>query len=219
VALVIAGPSGSGKTTVCRRLLRMRDDVAFSVSATTRAPRAREEDGRDYHFLSRERFEALVEADELLEWATVHGELYGTPRRNLREARAAGKHLLLDIDVQGARQVRTREPSALLVFLLPPDADTLLARLRGRGSEPEEAVRMRMYTALDELSAVQEFDQVIVNEEIGPVVEAVAGLLDEREVRVAHRPDELRSRVADLRDALRAELADGDQPSKGGSRT
>lgn len=219
MALVIAGPSGSGKTTVCQRLLRMRDDVVFSVSATTRAPRAREQDGRDYHFLSRERFDALVEADELLEWATVHGELYGTPRRNLREARASGKHLLLDIDVQGARQVRAREPSALLVFLLPPDADTLLARLRGRGSEPEEALRTRMCTALGELSAVQEFDRVIVNEEIGPVVEAVAGLLDEREVRAAHRPDELRRRVADLRDALRAELADGDQPSKGGSRT
>jgi guanylate kinase len=176
-SLVLSGPSGGGKTSVCEALLKRREDVDFSISATTRSPRSGEVDGAQYHFISRHRFQEMVRNGDLLEWAEVHGELYGTPMSNLVACSATGRALLLDIDVQGARQVRRSLDSAVLVFLLPPSAERLLERLRGRGSEDVEAVHRRMRSALSELETVGEFDYAVVNENLDSTIDAVESIL------------------------------------------
>jgi len=183
--LVLAGPSGGGKTTVSRRLGEHHEDVHFSVSATTRARRAGELHGEDYLFLSREEFDRMVREDEFLEWATVHGERYGTPRANLEGARAEGAHLILDVDVQGARSIRRRAPDAVTVFLLPPSGEEIVRRLRGRGSEDEEAVRRRLASAATEFEALQEFDYVVVNDELEETVRRVESILTAERCRVS----------------------------------
>lgn len=175
--LVLSGPSGGGKTSVCDALRHRRTDVEFSISATSRSPRAGEVDGVHYHFVSRDRFQEMARDGDLLEWAEVHGELYGTPMSNLSVCSDSGRVLLLDIDVQGARTVRGNLPSAVLVFLLPPSAGHLLERLRGRGSEDPDALQRRMRSALLELEAVSEFDYVVVNDELSSTVDAVESIL------------------------------------------
>lgn len=181
--LVLAGPSGSGKTTVGRALER-RGHVRFSVSATTRPPRAEEEDGVDYRFLDDDEFRSRVDEGEFLEWAEVHGYLYGTPKDALREAREEGRHLLLDIDVQGARSVRREVPSTVDVFLLPPDGSRIVRRLLGRGSEDEEELLRRFRTAEEELASVSEFDYVVINDRLEEAVDVVEGILRSEERRI-----------------------------------
>lgn len=203
--IVLSGPSGGGKTTVCDALVRRRDDVAFSVSATTRARRSDEVNGRHYRFVDRERFEQMAEAGELLEWAEVHGEMYGTPRDQFEGVRD-GRTLLLDIDVQGARDVRRRVPESVLVFLLPPSADSMLARLRNRGSEDEETLRRRMRTALAELDAVGEFDYAVVNEDLDATVDAVEAILEAERRAVTRLGADIVERADALAEALRGAL-------------
>lgn len=175
--LVLAGPSGGGKTTVARRLIDLRDDVRFSVSATTRRRRPGERDGSDYHFLDRAEFRSLRDQERFLEWAEVHGELYGTPVANLEEARGDGSHLLLDIDVQGARSVRERVPDAVTVFLLPPSGREIVSRLRGRGTEDPRRLEERLANAERELGAVMEFDFAVVNDDLARAVRTVEAIL------------------------------------------
>lgn len=205
-ALVLAGPSGAGKTTIGRALVERRPDVRFSVSATTRPPRPDEVDGRDYRFLSRDRFERMVAREEFLEHAEVHGHLYGTPRANLEEARAAGAHLLLDIDVQGARAVRRLEPGAVTVFLLPPDGTRIVERLRRRGSEAEDAVRARLGAARAELAAIEEFDYVIVNDRLVAAIGTLECIVTAEARRLARLEGEARERVRALADEIRRAL-------------
>lgn len=207
ILLVLAGPSGGGKTTVCRRIVASRPDVRFSVSATTRPPRPGERDGADYRFLSRDSFDALIESDGLLEWAEVHGERYGTPREALVRASEGGSHMLLDIDVQGARQVREREPDSVLVFLLPPTAEVLVKRLRQRGSEDDEKVRRRLRTALSELEAVREFDYVVVNDDLDLTVSAVEAILDAEVHRTERHREWLLRHATELGEALESDFA------------
>lgn len=206
VPLVLSGPSGGGKTSVCGELLRRRDDVEFSISVTTRAPRPGEEDGWHYRFVSREHFERLTETGELVEWAEVHGELYGTPRDQLATCIEAGRTLLLDIDVQGARGIREHVADAVLVFLLPPSAESMLDRLRGRGSEDERTLQRRMRSALAELEAVGEFDYGVVNEELDATVDAVEAILEAERRAVTRRGSELVERASALASALRGTL-------------
>lgn len=204
--VVVAGPSGVGKSTLARRLMDRRADLRFSVSATTRPPRPGERDGVDYRFLGREEFGRLREAGELLEWAEVHGEWYGTLRESLRTAREAGMHLLLDIDVQGARSVRAREPEALLIFLLPPSGARIIARLRDRGSESEAALQGRLETALAELEAVDEFDYVVVNDDLERAADAMEAILSAERHRIARMPERVAAEGRALAEEIRREL-------------
>lgn len=163
--VVLAAPSGAGKTTIAQALVK-EEDFAFSVSATTRALRGKEVHGEDYWFLSPVAFQEMIRKGEFAEWAEVHGQLYGTPLSSLTRAGEGGRHVILDIDVQGARQIREAVPEALLLFILPPSVDVLLSRLRGRGTEGEEAIRRRLTTALEELKAAESFDFFIINQDL-----------------------------------------------------
>lgn len=178
--LVLSAPSGAGKTTIAHRLRASRNDVVFSISATTRAPREREQDGVDYHFVSVDEFRRMIDAGELIEWAEVHGSYYGTPLRNVREAEARGQFLVLDIDVQGARQIRGKVPEAVHVFVLPPSGEVLVQRLRGRGSEDDARVQRRLRNALDEIRTAGEFDHVVVNDDLEQAVADVNAVLEGR---------------------------------------
>ena len=174
--VVLAAPSGTGKTTIAHELVSRFSDFAFSLSATTRAPRPEERQGKDYDFVSRATFEGMIEKSGLAEWAEVHGHMYGTPGRNLHAALERGQHLVMDIDVQGAMQVRTRVPDAILVFVLPPSADTLVERLRGRGTEDDERVKRRLRNARGELERALDFDYVVVNEDLDQAVGEVRAI-------------------------------------------
>ncbi len=186
--LVLSAPSGAGKTTIAHRLRDRRTDVVFSISATTRAPRDGERDGVDYHFVAEDEFRRMIAAGELIEWAQVHGSYYGTPLRNVRDAQARGQYLLLDIDVQGARQIRAKVPEAVLVFILPPSGQALVQRLIGRGSEDDVRVQRRLKNALDEIRGAGEFDQVVINDDLDTAVADVSAVLERRRDAVRSHP-------------------------------
>lgn len=165
---VVSAPSGAGKTTLCRRLLWMVPAIAFSVSYTTRPPRAGEVPGRDYVFVDRDEFRRMADSGEFAEWAEVHGNLYGTSRRTLEEALAGGADILLDIDVQGAKQLRERFSGGIYVFVLPPSMDALQERLGSRKTDSPEVVRRRLAKARDEIRVIRDYadyDYVIVNDD------------------------------------------------------
>ncbi len=174
---VLSGPSGVGKSTVAARVRNAHPEVWLSVSATTRRPRTGETDGVHYSFVSPERFARMVERGELLEWAEFAGNYYGTPRRAVEERLAAGVPVLLEIELQGARQVRAAMPDALLVFLAPPSREELIRRLVGRGTEAPEVIARRLETAEVELAAQSEFDVVLVNEDVEEVSRRLVALM------------------------------------------
>ena len=207
--LVLSSPSGGGKTTIARALLAARRDTGYSVSATTRAPRAGERDGHDYHFLNDAEFERRVAAGEFLEHATYGGKRYGTLRAEVERVLGSGRHVVLDIEVDGARQVRSRMPDAVRVFVLPPSAEVLVQRLRARDTESPEARRLRLSLAADELLAAAEYDYVVVNEDLGAAVQAVESILDSESRRVARLKD-LASFVETLRRGVAEAAARGE---------
>jgi len=164
---IISAPSGSGKSTLVTRLLATTPDLLFSVSYTTRCPRGNEVNGVSYNFVSREEFQAMLGRDEFLEWACVFGQsYYGTHRRVLEEARAQGKDLVLDIDVQGARQLKGKIPEAVTVFILPPSRQILEQRLRARGEDRDEVIERRLKEAADEIRNYKAYDYVLINREL-----------------------------------------------------
>ncbi|WP_194813992.1 guanylate kinase [Nocardia sp. XZ_19_385] len=176
--VVLVGPSAVGKSTVVRCVRERLPQLVFSVSATTRAPRPGEVDGRDYRFVSRDEFDAMIEAGELLEWADIHGGLQrsGTPAAPVREAMTAGLPVLVEVDLEGARSVRAAIPEATLVFLAPPSWDELVSRLVSRGTETPEVIERRLTTARTEMAACDEFDIVIVNDEVTSACEQLVSL-------------------------------------------
>ncbi|MCY7395029.1 MAG: guanylate kinase [Nocardioides sp.] len=176
--VVLAGPTAVGKGTVAAEVRAAHPDVWISISATTRAPRPGEVDGVHYWFVSEDRFDEMVASDDLLEWAVVHQRArYGTPRAPVEEALAAGCLALLEIDLQGARQVRTTMPDALFVFLSPPSWEELVRRLVGRGTENDEERARRLETARQELASEAEFDVTVVNREVHAAAEELVALM------------------------------------------
>jgi guanylate kinase len=185
--LVLSAPSGGGKTTIAKMLLQGRDDLGYSVSATTRPKRPGERDGVDYYFITREEFVRRQEKGEFLEWATYSGELYGTLRSEIDRIFAQDRHAVLDVEIEGARQIRKNFPNSLLLFVLPPSADALVQRLVGRKTEDPALVRERILRAADELAVVAEYDYAILNEDLVVAVAQVAAILEAESWRVARQ--------------------------------
>ncbi|MEZ5352556.1 MAG: guanylate kinase [Bryobacteraceae bacterium] len=182
---IVSAPSGSGKSTLVNRLLQQDPKIVFSISYTTRAPRGKEQPGESYHYIAREDFEAMLGRDEFLEWAKVFENYYGTHRRYLDEARSSGKDLLLDIDVQGARQLRERFPDAVSIFILPPSRDVLAQRLRSRSEDTEEVIERRLRGAAAEIGNYDQYDYVLVNQDVNESAARLAAIVEaERQRRI-----------------------------------
>jgi len=199
VPIILSSPSGGGKTTIAHKLLATRKDVGYSVSCTTRPPRPGEAEGRDYYFLTEEKFRQRQAAHEFAESATVHGHLYGTLRKEVERVLGSGKNVIMDIDVQGTRQFAKAFPSSLLIFILPPSADALIERLEARGTEDIDALIRRFRSAKDELKAIDLYQYVIVNDDLDSAVTAVSDIIDGKGKQYERsRNPGLKTRVSEL---------------------
>ncbi|MGH7619795.1 MAG: guanylate kinase [Gemmatimonadaceae bacterium] len=203
--VILSSPSGGGKTTIAQHLLERRNDVGYSVSCTTREARPGEAHGRDYYFLTRDEFLARRERGDFAESAEVHGNLYGTLRSEISRVLTAGKHVIMDIDVQGARQMVKAFPQSVTVFVLPPSGEVLLSRLRNRKTESPQQLVARLHSALRELRAVEEYEYVVVNDDLDAAVTRVGSILD-AEVVSRDRVLGLRQQVEGLIGRLEAEI-------------
>lgn len=190
--IVVSGPSGTGKGTVCSALLSAHPEIAYSISATTRSPREGERHGVNYYFLTKPVFETMISEGELLEWATVYGNYYGTPLQPIKEKLAAGQDILLEIDTQGALKVQERFPDGVFIFLLPPSLMELERRIRGRGTEDEASLACRLQAAQKEIGVAQQYHYVVVNDEVKTAVAKIVAILTAEHCRVEGNQDLLR---------------------------
>jgi len=204
-SVILAAPSGAGKTTIAKRLLEVRNDVGYSVSATTRAPRPGEIDGVAYHFLTTGQFERAVANGEFAEYASVHGNMYGTLRREVERVVASHRNVVMDIDVQGAMQFAASYPDAVRIFILPPSGETLVERLRDRGTESRDTIATRLRDAIGEIGVLGEFEYVVINDELERAVGQVSCIIDAECLRRVNSPESARI-AAETVAALRAEL-------------
>jgi guanylate kinase len=209
--IILSAPSGGGKTTIARRLLAQRTDVGYSVSCTTRLPRQGEVDGRDYYFLSHGEFTARIDRGEFAEWADVHGRLYGTLRREVERVLQSGRHVIMDIDVQGAEQFTAAFPATVPIFILPPSAEVLVTRLTERKSEDKASLLRRLHSARMELEAVGRYHYVVVNDDLAHAVASVSSIIDAEAVR-HDRVRELDTQVARLIAELQKQIDKYPQP-------
>ena len=191
--LVISGPSGAGKSTVVFKAIEGREDICFSTSVTTRSPRPGEVDGREYFFVNFERFREMVENDELLEHAEYGANRYGTPRAYVEQRMSEGMNVLLDIEVQGARQVRKKMPEAVLIFIAPPSIEELERRLRGRGTDTEAAIEGRLIRARQEFQEADFYDYLIVNDDVEKAASKLNAIIEAEHCRFADWADWLKS--------------------------
>lgn len=186
--VVLSGPSGAGKGTICHELLRQLPEVKYSVSATTRKPRPKEVDGLDYFFRTQEAFQAMIQNDELLEWAEFCENYYGTPRFAVEQALQAGTDVILEIEIQGALQIKERFPHGVFIFVVPPSLSVLSDRIHKRGTESEDVIRKRLEKATRELEYVTEYDYVIINDELDKAVDKLKSILVAEKCRVKRKP-------------------------------
>jgi guanylate kinase len=208
IVYIVSAPSGSGKSTLVNKLFEMVRNLDFSISYTTRLPRGNEQNGKEYFFVSRAEFEAMIAADEFLEHATVFGNYYGTARRFLREAKSRGHDLLLDIDVQGASQIKRRIPEAVSIFILPPDREKLEERLRKRGEDPDDVIRRRLDTARREIENYEKYDYILVNNLLEQSADELKDIvLAERLLRSGEKPSGDEARRIETAQACRLEYA------------
>lgn len=203
--VILSAPSGGGKTTIARMLLARRPDLGYSVSCTTRAPRQGEEQGRDYYFMTRAEFIAKREQGAFAESAEVHGNLYGTLRAEVQRVLASGRHVVMDIDVQGAVQFIRAFPHSVTIFILPPSAEVLLERLRARKTESPAQLAARLQSALQELQQVDEYEYVVMNDDLERAVSSVESIID-AEVVSRERLKNLRQQVGLLIEQLEQEI-------------
>ena len=204
--VILSAPSGGGKTTIARALLARRSDLGYSVSCTTRSPRPGEQQGRDYYFMTRSEFLAERERGAFAESAEVHGNLYGTLRSEVERVLAAGRHVVMDIDPQGARQFVRAFPQTVTIFILPPSAEVLLDRLRARKTESAVQLAARLTSALQELQQVDEYQYVVVNDDLERAVTGVGSIVN-AEVMSRTRVKDLRQQVGLLIERLEQEIA------------
>jgi guanylate kinase len=195
--IILSSPSGGGKTTIAHKLLAARRDVGYSVSCTTRSPREGEVDGRDYHFRTLKDFKRGQAAGEFAESAEVHGHLYGTLRAEVDRVLSSGKHVIMDIDVQGTRQFAAAFPDSVLIFILPPSAEALIARLEARKTEDPKSLIRRFRSAKDELKAIDLYHYVVVNDEVDSAVAAISNIIESEGLKLS-RDGALEGRVRDL---------------------
>ena len=192
--ILISGPSGTGKGTVCDLLRQKHPEISYSISATTRQPRPGEQDGVNYYFYTKEKFREMIDQGQLLEWAEVYGNFYGTPKQNVLDRLEAGEDILLEIDTQGALNVMKVMPEGLFIFLLPPSLEELAARLKGRGTETEESLHRRLGAAVDEIKLATKYRYVVVNDKVEDAEETIANIIEAEH----HRSDLNESLLAKL---------------------
>jgi guanylate kinase len=194
---IISAPSGSGKSTLVNEIRQSDPNLAFSVSYTTRSPRGRERDGNEYFFVSRAQFEEMIRNNDFLEYANVFGNYYGTARRFLKMAEEQGNDLLLDIDVQGAAQIKSKLPDAVSIFILPPNRSELEQRLRGRSQDSETVIQRRLYEASREIENYEKYDYILVNDRLADSVEALQAILLSQRLKRQGRADAASSATAE----------------------
>ena len=197
--VVVSGFAGTGKGTVMKELLGRYDSYALSISATTRNPRPGEVDGREYFFKTKEEFEQMIERDEFVEHACYVGNYYGTPKKYVQEQLAAGKDVILEIEIQGALNIKSQFPDALLLFIAPPSADVLKARLVGRGTETEEVIEQRLARAVEESKGIENYDYLVVNDDLDECVENVHQMIQSAGWKMSRRAvdvEELRRQIS-----------------------
>lgn len=192
--ILISGPSGTGKGTVCDLLRQKHPEISYSISATTRQPRPGEQDGVNYYFYTKEKFREMIDQGQLLEWAEVYGNFYGTPKQKVLDRLEAGEDILLEIDTQGALNVMKVMPGGLFIFLLPPSLEELAARLKGRGTETEESLHRRLGAAVDEIKLATKYRYVVVNDKVEDAEETIANIIEAEH----HRSDLNESLLAKL---------------------
>ncbi len=192
--ILISGPSGTGKGTVCDLLRQKHPEISYSISATTRQPRPGEQDGVNYYFYTKEKFREMIDQGQLLEWAEVYGNFYGTPKQKVLDRLEAGEDILLEIDTQGALNVMKVMPDGLFIFLLPPSLEELAARLKGRGTETEESLHRRLGAAVDEIKLATKYRYVVVNDKVEDAQETIAKIIEAEH----HRSDLNESLLAKL---------------------
>ncbi|MDF2928068.1 guanylate kinase [Anaerospora sp.] len=184
ILIVLSGPSGTGKGTICRELLRSYPDLHYSISATTRAPRPGEQHGTNYFFLSHAEFQTMIQKDDLLEFAEVYGNYYGTPQQHVMQLLAQGKDVVLEIDIQGAMQVKTKFSAGVFIYIVPPSLNELSQRIYKRGTDSPEVIRKRLNCVSKELLLAHNYDYIVVNDKVEDAVKQIAAIISAERCKV-----------------------------------